>query len=448
MGCSNYITKNLVLPLSDFITGQSVTSYLNFLLKSQYWTREQIDEYQNQRLRLLIKHSYETVPYYRDLFISLGLSDKDIQKKEDLSKLPLLTKAIIKREGIDRFSSTLYSKKQTLQRSSSGSTGEPLFYLTTKEAYSVNIAANLRGWHWMGFQLGDRYVKLSQNPRKNPIKRLQDRYSNNLYLATNPLVDENYSIILTQIERFRPKIIRCYPDPLLFIARHKKMYNSFSFSPQAITTTGNTLFPEVRNEIEDAFGCKIFDSYSCEGNSNVFECPTHTCYHSAEEYGISEVLNDDGQLIKDGVGRLISTDLWNFAHPFIRYDTQDLIELDSSPCECGRNLLKIKKIIGRDNDVITVPSGRKFIVHNFTGFFQTDIPELKKSVNHFQVIKNNQFIRFKIIVNSNYSPSVAVYIKDFWQSEMDFPVEVEVVDEIPLTISGKRKFIIQETLKF
>ena len=53
------------------------------------------------------------------------------------------------------------------------------------------------------------------------------------------------------------------------------------------------------------------------------------------------------------------------AQPFIRYDTQDFVEVDDTPCECGREHLKIVRILGRDNDVLVMPSGRRFIVHNF-----------------------------------------------------------------------------------
>ena len=104
--------------------------------------------------------------------------------------------------------------------------------------------------------------------------------TNNLYLATTPLTDENFANVLRQIESYKPRVIRCYPDPLLLLARYKRVHPEFAWSPVAITTTGNTLFPETRKEIEEAWGCKVFDSYSCEGNSCVFECPTHTCYHS------------------------------------------------------------------------------------------------------------------------------------------------------------------------
>jgi phenylacetate-CoA ligase len=212
-----------------------------------------------------------------------------------------------------------------------------------------------------------------------------------------------------------------------------------------LTTTGNTLYSETREEIETAFGCKIFDSYNCEGNSTVFECPTHTCYHSAEEYGISEVLDENGFPIRSGVGRLISTDLWNFAYPFIRYDTQDMIEISDKDCSCGRKHLRINKIIGRDNDVLVSSNGRKFIVHNFTGFFHSDLKGLKRAVDQFQVVhlKNGNLL-FRLIINGNYDQSVREFIISYWRKEFDSPVEVEIVEKIPLINSGKRKFIIIE----
>jgi phenylacetate-CoA ligase len=306
----------------------------------------------------------------------------------------------------------------------------------------MDIAANLRGWYGMRYRLGDKYIKLSQNPRKFPLKILQDKISRNLYLATNPLTESNFEYILKEIERYKPKIIRCYPDPLLFLAQYKKTHPEYIYQPIAIATTGNTLFPETRKEIESAFGCKIYDFYSCEGNSTVFECSTHTCYHSTEEYGISEVVDEKGFPISVGIGRLISTDLWNLAHPFIRYDTQDMVEVDSKHCICGRQHLKILRILGRDNEILEMNNGRKFIVHNFTGFFQGDYPKIKRSIDQFQVVKKDSVVIFKLVVNQHFTISVADYIKKYWEDEMKTKIEVEIVENIPLTISGKRRFII------
>lgn len=435
----------MVLPLSDLMTRQSIYEKLRFLRQSQFWTREQLDAYQDEKLRRLVVHAANHVPYYKELFSKLKLDANDIATKKDLQKLPILAKVMIKEQGSERFTSSAISKKKMVKSSSSGSTGEPLFFYRTREAYSMNLAANLRGWYWMGFRLGDKYVKLSQNARKNPLKRLQDRMSRNLYLATNPLLDANFDHILKEIERYKPKYLRCYPDPLLFLARYKLAHPEFSYKPLAITSTGNTLHPETREEIEAAFGCKIFDSYNCEGNSVVFECPNHSCYHSAEEYGISEVLDDNGNTVTSGTGRLISTDLCNFAHPFIRYDTQDYVEVDDTPCACGRKLFRISKILGRDNEVLVMESGRRFIVHNFTGFFQVDTPQLNRSVDQFQVVKKkNGTVLFRLVVNDKFKKSMADYIRLYWEGEFQTRVIIEKVAVIPFTASGKRRFVLNE----
>lgn len=445
MSWFNLFSEKVILKGGDIITGQSVSAKLSFLMKSQWWDEEQLKRYQEEKLRILIRHSVETVPYYHDLFNELKLKPEEIKTLADLKKLPILTKVVIKREGIDRFTSSAIPKNKIRSCGSSGSTGEPLFYYDTKESYSMNLAANLRGWYWMNYRLGDKYIKLSQNARKNPIKRLQDKMSRNLYLATNPLIESNYKFILNEIEKYKPIVIRCYPDPLLFLARYKQFHKEYTYHPRAITTTGNTLHPETRVEIETAFGCKVFDSYSCEGNSIVFECPTHTCYHSTGEYGISEVIDEKDNNITDGVGRLISTDLWNLAHPFIRYDTQDFVEISETPCVCGRINLRINKILGRDNEVLIMDTGRRFIVHNFTGFFQVDSPEINRSVDQFQIVKRQDgSVLFRLAVNGKYLSSVSDYIRSFWENEFQAKVTIEIVDQIPLTQSGKHRFIINE----
>ncbi|MBG0860308.1 MAG: phenylacetate--CoA ligase family protein [Bacteroidales bacterium] len=445
MSVWNNVTEKLILPLSDRWLGNSVGRYLKFLLHSQKWSRSELDNYQNLLLLRLLTHSFSTVPYYNNLFESIGIKPSDIKTKSDLIKIPITTKAAIKKNGQDCFTSNSYPRVKTLPASSSGSTGEPLFYRISKEAYSMNIAASLRGWYWMGYRLGDKYVKLSQNVRSSWVKRLQDIINRNLYLVSDPLDDDNFLKILASIEKYKPKIIRGYPDPLLFIAQFKKQHPEYGFIPLAIATTGNTLASETRKQIEDSFNCKIFDAYNCEGNSVVFECPSHTCYHSTEEYGISEVLNENNEPITKGVGRLISTDLHNLAHPFIRYDTQDMVELDGSDCICGRKHIKILRIIGRDNDIIVARNGRKFIVHSFTGFFQIDSSELNRSIDQFQIIKmKDGTIRLRLIVNNNYNNSVENHIRSYWDRQFDQPIQIELVDKIPLTASGKRRFIINE----
>lgn len=443
----NWIQENIILPIGDMMTGQQVRKYLRFLMQSQYWTREQIDDFQNARLRALIEHVYNHVPYYHDVMVERGLTPSNIQTKKDLVKLPIISKEVMRSEGIERFTADNFPKSERMLRSSSGSTGKPFEYFVSKECYSVNMAANLRGWYNAGWRLGDRYVKISQNPRLNKIKRLQDFITGCMYVPTADLSDKHMREIMRDIERYHPIVIRSYTDPLYLMAQYRLTHQEeFKWSPMFLATTGNVLRPSERETIEKAFGCKIFDSYSCEGNSNLFECITHECYHSSEEYGITEIVDERGNNISKGKGRLITTDLWNYAHPFIRYDVQDRVELADKPCPCGRAQLAIKRIWGRDNELLIAPSGRKYTVHHFTVFFESTVsPELKDSIDQFQFIQHKDgSTTMLLVVNERYDKSVEKYLLGYWSKEFGAPVEVKVVDKIPIMGNDKCKFIIVE----
>lgn len=296
----------------------------------------------------------------------------------------------------------------------------------------------------MDYRLGDKFVKLSQNPRNRFLKKLQDKINRNHYLFVQQLTESNFKRIIDSIVKYRPTIIRGYPDPLFFLAKYIKDHNINPPSLKAITTTGNILFPEARNLIESQFGCKVFDAYSCEGGANVFECSSHECYHSTMEYGITEVLNSKGEEVQPGErGRLITTDLLNYAVPFIRYDSQDIVIKSKNKCSCHRQLLGIDQIEGRNNDILITPSGKYLIVHNFTGFFQQkDIG----SVQQFQIIQDQaDHIIFKLVVTPNFTTTDETKILQYWSSYIgnDVSIDLEYVTDIPVSLSGKRRFIIR-----
>lgn len=443
----NWFQERIVLPLSDLINGQSVSKYLKFMQESWTWSREQIDDFQNSRLKELIEYAYKYVPFYHDVMVERGLTPKDIQTKDDLAKMPIINKDLIRREGIERFTSTEMHRNKMVKRASSGSTGQPFVYYATHLCYSVNLAANLRGWYNFGWRLGDRYVKISQNPRKSIIKKIQDWATGNLYVATADLSDEHLHEIMKKIDDYKPVVIRSYPDPLYLMAKYRLQHqDEFKYCPKVVTTTGNVLHDNVRKTIEEAFGCEVFDAYASEGNSNVFECVSHTCYHVSEEYGITEIIDENGNQVKNGEGRLITTDLWNYAHPFIRYDVQDRVEVDDSVCECVNSHMKIKRILGRDNEMLVAPSGRRYIVHHFTVYFEPTVtPELKDSIDQFQIVQHKDgSTTIKMVVNDRYDDSIGTIVKSHWEREFGAPVIIEVVDKIQINKNNKRRFIVIE----
>ena len=417
------------------------------MLQSQYWTREQIDAFQNERLRALIEYAYNNVPFYHDVMSERGLTPADIQTKADLHKLPIINKEIIRKEGLERFTSRTMPQKQMLRLGSSGSTGQPFYHYMSRRSYSVNMAVHLRGWYSMGWRLGDRYVKMSHNLRSTRMKRMQDILTHNMCISTSDLSDEHIYEILSKLESYKPVVIRSYPDTLFIIAKYRLEHcKEFSYHPMAITTTGNVLHSQMRDTIEKAFGCKIYDSYGCEGNSSVFECTTHDCYHVSEEYNITEVLDDQDNPIQSGIGRVISTDLWNYATVFIRYDVQDRVELYGRPCSCGREHMTIKRIIGRENELLISPMGKKYTGHHFTIFCNpTNSPQLNDSIEQFQIVQHaDKSITFRFVVNARYNCEVEQYVVDYWRKELGVPVDVQIVERMPILQNDKRRVIVIE----
>lgn len=442
MSFNNFFNEKIILPFSDTLLGNSIYSDLKFLMKSQWWSVDELREYQNEKLRALIKHAYENVPYYNELFHSLNLTPDDIQTSNDLYKLPILTKEII-RENIKNkkiIAKNIPTKKMILC-SSSGSTGEPLQYYQTKDAESFNKACAIRGWYWMGYRLGDRYIKLSQNPRPK-LKRIQDKVNNCLYLPVKQLTDENFNIIVKSINNYKPVIIRSYPDPLFFLVQFIIKNNIKIYSPKAIATTGNVLSKEYREKIENVFNCKIYDSYSCEGGANVSECYTHECYHSSMEYAITEILNkNNNEAVNGESGRVITTDLHNYAVPFIRYDTQDYVTKSINKCSCGKQLLSIDKIDGRDSDILITPKGKYLIDHNFSVYLKST-----NLIEQFQV-RQDKIDEFNILlkVNEKFKNSDKEKIYKYFKNYIndDVKIIISIVDDIPLTKSGKRRYLIR-----
>lgn len=438
MSFRNVITEKVIFLLSDKILGQSISEKLKFLKKSQYWDKKQIDEFQNERLQELIKHSYESVPYYHDLFNKLGLKPSDIKDKSDLCKIPIVTKDIIKKEGIERFTSSLIPAKQRIKNSSSGSTGEPLQYYETKESYSMNIAANLRGWYNMGYRLGDRYIKLSVNPRNRKVKKLQDFINNCIYFSSKGVTVEDVLKFIDLIHKKMPRFIRGYPSTLSVIANYIVENNITVPMVKAINTTGEILFPQMKKIIEQAFNTKVFDSYSGEGGAVMFQDKSGI-YNIAHEYAITEIVNENGMNINSGVGEVVSTDLWNFAHPFIRYAVRDSIEIfdEHNP----NKPMRAKRILGRNVDMLKTPSGKTLIVHFFTGYF-----EWVTTVKQFQIRQDSpeDFV-LNLVVKDNFTlddkNKIFKDVNDYIGPGAK--LTINIVDSIPAQKNGKTRFMIK-----
>ncbi len=427
-----FLHEQIILPLSDLLRGEKVYKYLRLLREAETWSSEQMEVFQQERLRELLIHAASEVPFYHDWFQDHHLDPQTAT----LEQLPIVSKNIMRQEGTERFTAEHFPVKQRIPSRSSGSTGEPFSFYVSKETNSVNTAAKLRTWYMAGYHLGDRYMKIANGARHGKLKKPQDMVNNCLYVPFYSMSDEVLKSILDKIEHTRPIIIRSYPIPLYLLAQYRNSHPDYAFCPRHIMTTGSTLPAAYRDAIEKAFGCDVIDSYSCEGTADCYETTAHDGYHVTHYYGIIEVLDDNNNPVTDGIGHVVSTDLWNLAHPFLRYDTQDLVEVKEG---------RITRIMGRECESYINTNGQRFTVHNFVGFFQEDNRPTRQSVTAYQVVKHKDgSITFRLVVNEQYNPDVEHYIINFWQQQLGVPVSVELVDEIPLMKNNKRLTIVEE----
>ena len=127
--------------------------------KTQWWSREALTELQNEQLRILIAHAYDSVPYYRRVMTERRLTPADFKTVDDLPKLPVLT-----REDVRRHGSELISRK--VRRSdlacghTSGTTGSPLQFYWDKQTCLVNNVADWRQKYWAGLKYGEPHAML------------------------------------------------------------------------------------------------------------------------------------------------------------------------------------------------------------------------------------------------------------------------------------------------
>ena len=424
-----FLHEHIILPLSDLLKGEQVHKYLKILKEAEQWTPEQMSDFQQQRLRQLLEYASKEVPFYRDWFLDHALDPATT----GLDQMPIVDKAVIRQEGIERFTAEGFPERKRMVLRSSGSTGEPFVFYDTNLSYSVNMASKLRTWYQAGYRLGDRYMKISSSARGSLMKRLQDCFNRCTFEVFDSINEDSLGRILDDIEQRKPLFVRSYPDPLYMLALSRMKNGHYSHKPKYIMTTASTLTDHQRSIIEQAFGCRVIDSYSCEGTPNTYQTADSNIYRVCNFYGIIEVLDDKGLRVENGTGRVVSTDLWNYAEPFIRYDTKDLVEVRNG---------SIVRIAGRSSECVTMPDGSLLSANNLTHFFNRKVD----TVSAYRLIcHQDSSVDVMVVPTKLFSDSDKAEIVDYWKNYLKTDVSIHLVNDIPMRKNGKYQTIVNET---
>jgi phenylacetate-CoA ligase len=403
---------------------------------------------QKLALRRMLQYAGENVPYYHRLFRVLNFDPSSFRNLDDLQQLPILTKETIKNH-YDELVSSHIQRIPHIEEATGGSTGTPMKYLVSQRDRMMGGALLYRGWGYAGYELGDRMVflagmSLGVDPRRQLLKSAHEFFRNIRKLSTLSMGEQEMRGFASVIRSFRPRFIRGYASSVYTFARWAQHNDVHLPRAKAVFTTSEKLYPRMRDTIANVFGCNVFDGYGLyDGGLTAFECPEHKGMHIDMERSLMEIVDDDGQRVEAGQGRIIATSLVNYAMPLIRYDTDDIGIVGADPCPCGRPHPLLQEICGRSGDFLYTPEGRA--VHSLLfAYIFDELPWVKE----YQVVQERlDRITIRVIPDIGFDERKLENARSLIQKQSEaWNVDFSVVSHIEKTRSGKYKYIINNMI--
>ena len=327
--------------------------------------REEIEQLQLERLQSTLNRVYRNVSFYKKRFDSLQILPDEIQSTKDLSQFPLTAKEDL-RESYPYGMFALPLREVVRIHSSSGVTGKP-----TVTGYTRNDLH-----HWS--QLTAR-VLAAGGVTKDDVVQITFKYG--LYTgafglhhgaeligaSVIPMSTGNTSKQVLIMQDYKTTALVGTPSYALLLARHmeKQGMDPKSFSLKLGLFGGEPCPESLRREIEERLFINATDNYGVSevmGPGVSAECECKNGLHLYEDHFIPEIIDPQTlQVLPPGAaGELVLTTLSKEAFPLIRYRTRDITSLNYSPCPCGRTLVRMKKVLGRTDDIIVIKGVKVF----------------------------------------------------------------------------------------
>ena len=417
--------------------GKSYVEALNFFEQTETWSEEQYRAYQNLKLRQLIYHVYENVPYYRQIFDDRSLRPSDIATVEDLPKLPFLTKAVARERLNDLLASDIKSRKTEFWHTS-GTSDAPLKLVLDKTTVAWERAEAMRRLLWLGYMKGNRLAIVRGAPLTDPEK-IYKYLSLNRELRISLMRSDEKSLFIaaSELKKFEPDFITGWPSSIFLLASWMKR-NGFRIpTPKYVLTSSENLFPHYKREIEAVFGARVIDSYGQnELVATAVQCSHAKGYHTVMEMGIIELIPH-----KEPFYEIVGTSFCNPSMPLIRYRTGDLAIPSALPCICGRASTSLAAIFGKTSDLVLKVGGEDLM---------TNEPHL--ALYQFEEIREAQIItdgddRIRVLVvpwqtiSEESVTRLKSHMADVLGIETD-RLSVECVSEIMGNPGGKKQFVV------
>jgi phenylacetate-CoA ligase len=421
--------------------GPEFETRLRLLTESERWSASEIEAYQNEKLRHLVRNAFEYVPYYRERWKSLKISPEDIRCRADLAKLPVLTKEEVHQHA-QKFISLKTPSPKLFPRHTSGTTGKALHFYMTEEAIAFQWAVwwrhrlrfGIAPGTWHANFTGQRVVPITQ---ETPPYWRWNRPMRQLLINMQSLSLARIACIVEVLNSNRFDFYSGYPSFIHMLSCNANDAGlRLSSPPRMIFTGAENVLDFQRRDIEAFTGAVLSDHYgSTEACVNASRCPKFV-YHEDFEFCIMEgIQRDSGDAFKTIVATGFACDVF----PFIRYKVGDTATWqEHSTCECGRHSAVLSRIDGRSDDYVVTPEGAQIARLDY--LFKDAV-----NVKEAQIVQEKLGeIRILVVRRDKYATKDESQIRRDVRTWLSPSLELkfEYVDEIPRESNGKFRAVL------
>lgn len=388
-------------------------------------SNEDLKKCNEERFLHIFRRAYDKSPFYHRLYSEAGIKKEDITCLDDIKKLPVITKDMVKKHAAEMLT---VPKWQVMAGHTSGTTGTPLTVYSSWSSIWWNQAYTYSARLRNGFKYGQPLVSLRGNLDRNTM-HMKVHVSNTLYLSSYCINKDTVKAYYDMIIQHQPVAIEGYPSSLYTLALCMKEAGLKLHIPVAFTSS-ETLLEYQRHLIERQLGTEIYDNYGMtEQTIYLQEAFNHQGYYELPGYSINEYL-EDGE---------ICTSLTNEAFPLIRYRSNDVIEIAELNTDSPQTI--VKSIEGRKEDFLICKDGGRVQRLDF----------IFKDVNHVKygqlVQENNGFLNVNIVPDQGFTKLDEKTVENnvlerIGKGNVDFKINLVREADLVYTKRGKFKFLI------
>jgi phenylacetate-CoA ligase len=442
--------RQQAIRLYEQFNGRNIMACLEELNRNQWLSRQELLAVQQVKLHRLLKYAYTFVPYYTRLFDRVGFRPDDILSDPTaFQKIPVLTKPLIRDHFDDLITTETERRARMDQRSTAGSTGQPLVFMRDTGFRDSTMAEIHHHYTWSGWQFGQSHaylfgasfeVSYARDLRAQLMNWALNRFVTNAYLLT----EESMHAFAARVVRRRVRLLSGYASSLYHFAQFLRRNSAYDLkSVDTVFSTSEVLYPAQRQFIEETLDCQVYANYATrELGALGCECEVHDGLHSSVENAYIEILNNGAPARPGEAGDILVTNLNNYGMPFIRYQVADVVAWKpDEDCPCGRAHPKLMLVEGRHNDMFRKRDGS--VVWGGIGNPLWDMAGVSK----FQFVqKAYDHVLVRVVKDGPMTEAQQAEVEKAVRTALgdDVKVDFEFPDDIPVARSGKHRYQICE----